>query len=164
VVVQLHWGYEWSMYPLRSQRDLARSYVEAGAHLVVCHHAHVPMGVEVWRDGAIAHGLGNLHFGGSKSGHHPFRHASFVLRAGLSRSGITDLEVIPVATDEAGRTGPASGRQAELIEDAVTYLSRPARSRRVPRAGRRLGRLPSGLRRAGGPGPPRLGRRPARRP
>lgn len=123
VVVQLHWGYEWSMYPMRSQRDLARSYVEAGAHLVVCHHAHVPMGVETWQGGAIAHGLGNLSFGRSKPGGHPFRNASFVLRAGISSTGVTDLEVIPVASDAEGRPAPASGRQAEVITDAVRYLS-----------------------------------------
>jgi hypothetical protein len=123
VVVQLHWGYEWSMYPMRSHRDLARSYVEAGAHLVICHHAHVPMGVETWQGGAIAHGLGNLYFGRSRSEHHPFTSSSFVLRAGISRSGVTDLEVVPVATDGEGRLGPVSGRRAGVIEDAVNYLS-----------------------------------------
>jgi hypothetical protein len=124
VVVQLHWGYEWSMYPMLSYRDLARSYVEAGAHLVACHHAHVPMGVERWRHGAIAHGLGNLYFGAPRPGQHPFRNASFVLQAGFGRSGLTDLEAIPVATDAEGRVGRASGQRAEVIVAALGYLSR----------------------------------------
>ncbi len=123
VVVQLHWGYEWSVYPMLSHRDLARSYVEAGADLVVCHHAHVPMGVETWRGGAIAHGLGNLYFGRPKSRHHPFTAASFVLRVGISRSRITDLEVIPVVTDPEGRVGPSSGAAAREMEDVLGYLS-----------------------------------------
>ena len=123
VVVQLHWGYEWSMYPMRSQRDLARSYVEAGADLVVCHHAHVPMGIETWRGGAIAHGLGNLHFGPSGLGRHPFRNSSFALRAGITRSGVVTLEAVPVTTDGEGRTAPATGPAAEQIRNALGYLS-----------------------------------------
>lgn len=123
VVVQLHWGYEWSMYPMRTHRDLARSYVSGGADLVVCHHAHVPMGVETWQRGAIAHGLGNLYFGRSTSRHHPFVNRSFVLRAGISLTGVTDLEVVPVATFPDGTVGPLSGGGAGEMAAAIGYLS-----------------------------------------
>jgi poly-gamma-glutamate synthesis protein (capsule biosynthesis protein) len=123
LVVQLHWGYEWSMYPMRSQRDLARSYIDAGADLVVCHHAHVPMGIERWGRGAIAHGLGNLYFGRTRSTHHPFVHASFLLRVGMSARGITDLEVIPVGTGSTGLAGPLPADAAAHMASAVAYLS-----------------------------------------
>jgi poly-gamma-glutamate capsule biosynthesis protein CapA/YwtB (metallophosphatase superfamily) len=123
VVVQLHWGYEWSMYPMLTLRNLARSYIEAGANIVVCHHAHVPMGVETWRRGAIAHGLGNLYFGRSERQHHPFRNSSYVLRAEISRSGIAALELLPVITDAQGRAGPASGQSARIVTSAIGVLS-----------------------------------------
>lgn len=123
VVVQLHWGYEWSMYPMLTLRNLARSYVEAGASLVVCHHAHVPMGVETWRRGAIAHGLGNLYFGRSARQHHPFRNSSYALRAEISRSGVAAIEILPVRTDVQGRAGPASGPSERRITNALAELS-----------------------------------------
>lgn len=123
VVVQLHWGYEWSMYPLRSQRDLARSYVEAGAQLVVCHHAHVPMGVEVWHGGVIAHGLGNLYFGASARPHHPFRNSSFVLRVGMAPGAITSAELVPIGTDGSGRPGQDTGEAAERTLRCISCLS-----------------------------------------
>jgi len=124
VVVQLHWGYEWSMYPLRSLRDLARSYAEAGAHLVVCHHAHVPMGVEVWRGGVIAHGLGNLYFGASTRELHPHRNASVVLRVGVATGAVTTAELVPIRTDRSGLAGPDTGAGAERTLRCVSYLSR----------------------------------------
>jgi poly-gamma-glutamate capsule biosynthesis protein CapA/YwtB (metallophosphatase superfamily) len=123
VVVQLHWGYEWSMYPMLTLRDLARSYVDAGAGLVVCHHAHVPMGVEPWGKGGIAHGLGNFYFGPPTRDHHPFGHCSFALRAEISRAGIVALEVLPVTTDAEGRPGPDAGRSAAATLNAIARLS-----------------------------------------
>ena len=122
VVVQLHWGYEWSMYPLRSLRDLARSYADAGASLVVCHHAHVPMGLERRGAALVAQGMGNLYFG-RPSDSHPFRAASFLLRVDLTPAGVTRGEVIPVETDLQGRVGPASARTAALVRNSIAYLS-----------------------------------------
>lgn len=124
VAVQVHWGYEWSMYPARAQRDLARSYIDAGAWLVICHHAHVPMGVERWGGGLIAHGLGNLYFGRSdRPDRHPFRNASFVLRVTLMPAGKACAEVVPVYTDRADRVGPAPACVAQRVLRAVGYLS-----------------------------------------
>ena len=72
VVVQLHWGAEFAMSPWLTHRTRVRRYVEAGADLVLCHHAHGRMGVEVWQRSVIAYGLGNLVFPASRhrgSGH-----------------------------------------------------------------------------------------------
>lgn len=123
VVVQLHWGYEWSMYPMLTLRNLARSYVESGASLVVCHHAHVPMGFETWHRGAIAHGLGNLYFGPTVRERHLFRNSSYVLRAEISSAGVVAGEIVPVVTDAEGRAGPDSGQSADTLRNAVAFLS-----------------------------------------
>ena len=40
VIVLLHWGEEFSHYPTPEQREIARSFVDEGASLVVGHHAH----------------------------------------------------------------------------------------------------------------------------
>ena len=61
VVVALHKGLvhvpaELAMY----ERDVAHAAVDAGADLVVGHHAHILKGVELYRGRPIFHGLGNF--------------------------------------------------------------------------------------------------------
>lgn len=101
VIAQLHWGYEYVMYPLRWHRDLARQLIEEGADIVCCHHAHVVMGVERWGRGVIAHGLGNFYFG-SRAPRHPFGRHGVLLRASVDGRGLIEADVIPVRTDNTG--------------------------------------------------------------
>jgi poly-gamma-glutamate synthesis protein (capsule biosynthesis protein) len=98
VVVQLHWGYEYVMYPLRWHRDFARQLVDDGADIVCCHHAHVVMGAERHAQGIIAHGLGNFWFGQLGEVHPAFR-SGVLLRASIDRHGVVDAAVVPVYTD-----------------------------------------------------------------
>ena len=124
VVLQLHWGYEWTMYPLRSLRDLARSYADAGAHIVACHHAHVPMAIERRGRSIIAHGLGNLHFGPGGDGGHPFEHRSFLLRVEVGKSGPSAATVVPVETTADGSVRLLDGRRADEVHRAMAYLGK----------------------------------------
>jgi hypothetical protein len=68
VVVHLHWGVppEWNS-PFQGdlaeyQRPLGHALVEAGAHLIVGHHAHALQGAEVHRGALILFSLGNFAF------------------------------------------------------------------------------------------------------
>lgn len=61
VVVSLHKGLvhqpaKLAMY----ERPVARAAIDAGAHVVFGHHAHIPKGIEIWRGRPIFHGLGNF--------------------------------------------------------------------------------------------------------
>jgi poly-gamma-glutamate capsule biosynthesis protein CapA/YwtB (metallophosphatase superfamily) len=118
VVLQLHWGVEFAMYPWLSHRTRARRYAEAGADLVLCHHAHVPMGVEVWKRSVIAYGLGNLVFPASRdlTRGHPWKHRSVVLKVAFDRSGISHVEMIPVETRPDFSVAPSTGaRRAQML-------------------------------------------------
>ena len=42
------------------ERQIARSAVDAGADVVVAHHAHILQGMEIYRNRPIFHGLGNF--------------------------------------------------------------------------------------------------------
>jgi poly-gamma-glutamate synthesis protein (capsule biosynthesis protein) len=42
------------------ERQIAKAAIDAGADLVVGHHAHILQGVEVYRNRPIFHGLGNF--------------------------------------------------------------------------------------------------------
>jgi poly-gamma-glutamate synthesis protein (capsule biosynthesis protein) len=136
-VLQLHWGVEFAMYPWLSHRDRARRFVEAGADLVLCHHAHVPMGIEVWKRGLIAYGLGNLVFPASRhlASGHPWSYRSLVLKVFFGRGGISHAQIIPVEMRPDFTVAPSAGaRRAEM-------LGAIARASRRLQDSQRLGRL-----------------------
>jgi len=102
LMLQLHWGYEFALYPLLTHRERARSFAAAGADLVLCHHAHVPMGLEVTGKSLIAYGLGNFMFPlfhYQRMGH-PWTNQSFALKAHFGKSGLVSAELVPVGIAE----------------------------------------------------------------
>lgn len=62
VVVQLHWGEEDVPLPRPADVRLARRLVDAGADLIIGHHAHCIQPIERYRGRAIFYGLGNALF------------------------------------------------------------------------------------------------------
>ena|GEM_PF-56315 len=62
LVVSLHWGVDYMAHPTPVQRRAARKAIEAGATIVVGHHAHRLQGDEPWSNGHIFYGLGNFLF------------------------------------------------------------------------------------------------------
>jgi poly-gamma-glutamate synthesis protein (capsule biosynthesis protein) len=62
LIVQFHWGYEYTPYPLTWQVKLAHTAIDAGAALVVGHHPHVVQSYETYRGGLIVYSLGNFLF------------------------------------------------------------------------------------------------------
>jgi poly-gamma-glutamate synthesis protein (capsule biosynthesis protein) len=62
VVVSYHGGKEYADSPGRAALAQMRSLVDAGADLVIGHHAHVPQGIEEYAGRLIFTSLGNLMF------------------------------------------------------------------------------------------------------
>ena len=60
VVVSPHWGEERFRMPSPEQRRQARSFVDAGASMVLGHHPHVLQGMEIYKGAPIAYSLGGL--------------------------------------------------------------------------------------------------------
>ncbi|MGN9780962.1 CapA family protein [Nonomuraea sp. ZG12] len=61
VLVSLHKGVGHTPAVLAMyERPVARAAIDAGAHAVFAHHAHIMRGIEVYRDRPIYHGLGNF--------------------------------------------------------------------------------------------------------
>lgn len=65
VVVYVHWGVEKAEFPEAYQRELGKSYIDAGADVVIGSHPHVLQGIEFYRDKPIVYSLGNFVFGSS---------------------------------------------------------------------------------------------------
>jgi poly-gamma-glutamate synthesis protein (capsule biosynthesis protein) len=61
-VVFPHWGNEYETIPTAKQAILARSFIDAGADLVVGAHPHVIQSFETYNNRAVAYSLGNLIF------------------------------------------------------------------------------------------------------
>jgi poly-gamma-glutamate synthesis protein (capsule biosynthesis protein) len=94
VIVFVHWGIRYHPTPTAFQRRVAHAAIDAGAHLVVGHHAHRWQPVERYRHGAIVYGVGNFAFGSSN------RRAreALLVRAVVNRQGPHRLELFPVYT------------------------------------------------------------------
>ena len=61
-VVVLHSGFEYVAAPSEPQMAAAHAAIDAGADLVIGHHAHILQGVEFYGDGVILYGTGNFAF------------------------------------------------------------------------------------------------------
>lgn len=62
IVVNLHWGDEEIKFPKPSDVVKARKFIDAGADLIIGHHAHVIQSHEIYKGKSIYYGLGNCIF------------------------------------------------------------------------------------------------------
>lgn len=61
VIVSLHKGLGHSRAVVQDyERQISHAAIDAGAHIVIGHHAHIMRGVEVYKERPIYHGLGNF--------------------------------------------------------------------------------------------------------
>lgn len=62
LVVSMHWGNEYTQAIPQIQREVGHAAIDAGADLILGHHAHVAQEMEWYRDRPIFHSLGNCLF------------------------------------------------------------------------------------------------------
>lgn len=67
LIVSVHWGEEKEYAATKTQKELGRIMVDAGADIVIGNHSHVYGGVEKYKDKYIIYSLGNFCFGGNKN-------------------------------------------------------------------------------------------------
>ncbi len=126
VVVQLHWGYEFQLFPMQHHRDQARAMADAGADVVLCHHAHVPMGVERWGSALIAHGLGNFIFRPDQYviDGNPLSQTALLLRVELSKSGVAGAELAGFAINPNGSLSAFDKSEQRWFQGIMGSISR----------------------------------------
>lgn len=93
VVVSLHWGDEYEVLANASQREMARSLIDAGASLIVGHHPHVVQELEQYGNGWVAYSLGNFIFDQSFSKE---TMEGAALKVRLERGKIVDVRLAPI--------------------------------------------------------------------
>jgi poly-gamma-glutamate synthesis protein (capsule biosynthesis protein) len=123
VIVVLHSGYEYIEEPSEQQMAAAHAAIDAGADLVIGHHAHILQGIEYYNDGVIVYGLGNFAFeidGAPETA---------VLNVWLDQNGVRSLELIPAIIQKGGAPRLAESWEAAPILRQVYFLTRILNSR-----------------------------------
>lgn len=108
VAVYVHWGIERENTPQDYQRSLGKSYIDAGADLVIGSHPHVLQGVEYYNGKPIVYSLGNYIFNQEIK-------STVLLKAVVTPENETRLQLIP-AYAAGAKTQEMSGEgKAELF-------------------------------------------------
>ncbi|GAB4163682.1 MAG: hypothetical protein Fur0021_38990 [Candidatus Promineifilaceae bacterium] len=117
VIVMLHSGYEYQVQPSEPQRAAAQAAIQAGAQLVIGHHAHVLQGVQFLPAGVIAYGLGNFAFeiDGPPE--------TVILRVWLDGQGVKMLEFVPAIVQFGGAPRLATPEEAQTIRQQLYTLT-----------------------------------------
>lgn len=63
IIVELHWGFEYNLYPMPLDRKLAYKIMDAGADMIIGHHPHCIQPFEMYKNKPIYYSLGNFYFG-----------------------------------------------------------------------------------------------------
>ncbi|HHW28547.1 MAG TPA: CapA family protein [Syntrophomonadaceae bacterium] len=111
IAVSLHWGTEYSDYPLDVQRETAHRLVDAGAKLVLGHHPHCLQGIEVYKDSLIAYSLGNFIYDKQRR---PKCQETVLVKIFFKDLNIEKAEVTPVVIADA-QPRPADKADGERI-------------------------------------------------
>jgi poly-gamma-glutamate synthesis protein (capsule biosynthesis protein) len=97
VVVNMHWGQEYSTSTTARQTDLAKAIIDAGADIIIGHHPHVLQSFDVYKDGIIFYSLGNFIFdqGWTRT------KDSAMVQYHLAEDGKATIDVVPLQIEEA---------------------------------------------------------------
>lgn len=114
VIVFVHWGVEYDLYPTVYQRRQSRALIDAGADAVIASHTHVVQPAELHHGKLIAHGLGNFVFSSmTRRG----THTGALVELDLGPSGVTGHRFRRVAIDARGVPEIASEASEEPFLD-----------------------------------------------
>lgn len=117
VIVILHSGFEYIEEPSEPQVAAARAAIEAGATLVIGHHAHILQGIEFYQQGVILYGLGNFAFNITGPPE------TAIANIWLDKNGVRQIELIPAMVTETGQPRLALPYEAEAIWQRVYFLT-----------------------------------------
>ncbi len=129
IIVSLHAGAIYADYPKPGHYNLMHELVDAGAHLVLVHNAHVLQGVEVVNGShLICHNLGNALFDWQE-GHVQSDVMLFEQRTGavfvfeLDEAGVASARAIPLWVDDQMRIQWALGETGAQVLERLKRLS-----------------------------------------
>jgi poly-gamma-glutamate synthesis protein (capsule biosynthesis protein) len=93
ILVICHGGVEYIPFPPPYLAEAFRRIAEAGADLIIGHHAHVPQGIQVLNGVPICYSLGNFVF--YQETDLFYRKLGYLVKAGVSQAGLAHIHLIP---------------------------------------------------------------------
>jgi poly-gamma-glutamate synthesis protein (capsule biosynthesis protein) len=118
VVVVLHSGYEYIEEPSEEQAAAVQAAIDAGAALVIGHHAHIVQGVGFGADGQVAaYGLGNFAFDIEGEA------GNVMLGVWLDGDGVRMVELMPAIVQYGGYPRLATPEEGRVIRERIYFLS-----------------------------------------
>jgi poly-gamma-glutamate capsule biosynthesis protein CapA/YwtB (metallophosphatase superfamily) len=130
VLVYQHWGASMTEQVLEFQRAIGHAAIEAGAAGVFGGHQHVISAIEFHNGCPIVHGMGNLLFDIIVPFLTEVTHRTFLFRAQITHTGLTDCEVVPcragvIGVYDAPVLYSPSSDGGRLIVETLRRLSAP---------------------------------------
>ena len=126
VIVSFHWGVPGQTAVLDYQKIIAHAVIDAGAILILGHHAHVLQGVERYGNGLIYYGLSHVIFDmpGILS---KFGFDAETAGAGIhfSEAGIVEAFLHPFMMEEGESARTPTREERQRIEKLLADLSQP---------------------------------------
>lgn len=119
VVVVVHWGRERMEQYDKTQQGLGRSFIDAGADLVMGGHPHVLQGIEPYKGKWIAYSTGNFIF---TRGSVPATWETAVFQAECSKQGQCSLTLKPMDA-ELAQPVPMNEADAQLLLHRMQSIS-----------------------------------------
>jgi len=132
VAVSLHWGIHFIPGVIADyQRDVGRAAIDAGADVILGHHAHILKGVDVYKGKPIFYGLNSLFFvvGGIEGALDPVRRVNtgfydnMVAVTEFSEGKPSVVRIYPITTT-FDRPATFGGSRIATGEDARRILAR----------------------------------------
>ena len=126
ILVICHGGVEYIPFPPPYLAEAFRRVAEAGADLVIGHHAHVPQGVQLVNGVPVCYSLGNFVF--YQETDLLYRKLGYLVKAGVSQAGLAHIEIIPYEIGaECLRVlkGDESAQFFESLKKVSLPLARP---------------------------------------
>jgi poly-gamma-glutamate synthesis protein (capsule biosynthesis protein) len=94
VLIIYHGGNEYYPLPNPTLAKTCRFFVDLGANAVICHHTHVPSGLEIYQETPIIYSTGNFLF--DWPGKKPAAwYKGYLVSLKINRSGVVNLSLIP---------------------------------------------------------------------
>lgn len=118
VVVSMHAGVEYKIYPSSFQEKFSRSAIDAGADLVIGHHPHVVQTVEKYNDKYIIYSLGNFVFDQMWSNETRLGAMAEII---FQDKQIKNIEFIPVKIYDYAQPAVLEGGEKEMILERLKY-------------------------------------------
>jgi len=128
VVVSIHIGLMWIDYPKPAFKEAADRMIQAGAGVILMHHAHVLQGYQAAGGRLVVYNLGNFvaDIYEGETGVTPvpdLQRQSAIFRIDLDRGGVARVEAVPIVVDDEFRVRLAPEPVAASILDRLERIS-----------------------------------------